>query len=409
MRLSLLYIPLILLLSCGETEVSDHQHALHFGPGQEDDIRRAFIQIEDSTEIVFDAGTYRFEKLSLKGKLKKVTLRGAGQDQTIFDFSTQDQGGEGLRIDYVEDLEISGMTFQESPGDLLKMTECSNVLIKDVGTIWAGEPDSANGGYGIYPVLCHDVTIENSYARGASDAGIYVGQTVGAIVRNCKAEYNVAGIEIENTKDAQVYDNESCHNTGGLLIFDLPGLKYDGENTVAYNNYIHDNNHRNFARSSNSVSGVGNVPPGTGVMILRTSNLEVKENRIENNNTMSLGILSYVTVDPNILATKPDWDPVPRNIKIHGNDISKADAFPKDAYIHNGAQQIIQLQEGLVAAGSPMTSIAPILYDGITMAEGTNPANICIDEEGDGFLNMDAGANFANPSYDVSPFICDPE
>lgn len=405
-----LFLILIAFLgACAEQDTSEFSHSYTFAPGDEQEIRKALIQIKDSTEITFAAGTYSFEKLSIKGKLDKITLRGAGQGETILDFSRQTAGGEGMRIDYVNDLRISGITFQESTGDLLKMTECKNVMLHDVGTVWEGEPDSLNGGYGIYPVLCEDVVIDQCYARGASDAGIYVGQTLGAIVRYSKAEYNVAGIEIENTQDAEVYENESCHNTGGFLVFDLPGLKYDGNNTVAYNNHFHNNNYRNFARASNSVSGVGNVPPGTGVMILRTSNVELRDNKIENNNTMSVGIISYLVVDPSITTTKPDWDPIPKNIRIHGNDIQKQDAFPESAYAHEGAMTFIKLQEGLKMAGSPYPSIPEILYDGIAFEDGDNPSNICIDQEESSFLNMDAGNDFASPSFEVTPFLCDVE
>ena len=42
------------------------------------------------------------------------------------------------------------------------------------------------------------------------------------IVRNSLAEYNVAGIEIENSSFADVYDNTTKNNTGGILVFDLP-------------------------------------------------------------------------------------------------------------------------------------------------------------------------------------------
>ena len=35
---------------------------------------------------------------------------------------------------------------------------------------------------------------------------------------------NVAGIEIENSTDSEVYGNTATHNTGGILIFDLPDL-----------------------------------------------------------------------------------------------------------------------------------------------------------------------------------------
>ena len=64
--------------------------------------------------------------------------------------------------------------------------------------------------------------------RGASDAGIYVGQSKNIVVKRSKAEFNVAGIEIENSMNADVHDNLSTHNAGGILIFDLPNLPQQG-------------------------------------------------------------------------------------------------------------------------------------------------------------------------------------
>ena len=49
--------------------------------------------------------------------------------------------------------------------------------------------------------------IEHCIAIGASDAGIYVGQSNNIIVRNCEAFQNVAGIEIENSIKADVHSN----------------------------------------------------------------------------------------------------------------------------------------------------------------------------------------------------------
>src|SRR5699024_2527168 len=92
----------------------------------------------------------------------------------------------------------------------------------DVATVWEGEPDSANGAYGLYPVESANVLIEDSYVRGSADAGVYVGQSDRIVVRNNIAEWNVAGMEIENSTNADMYSNIARHNTGGLLVFDLP-------------------------------------------------------------------------------------------------------------------------------------------------------------------------------------------
>jgi parallel beta-helix repeat protein len=64
---------------------------------------------------------------------------------------------------------------------------------------WTNGPDENNGAYGLYPVQSSNVLIEESVVIGASDAGIYVGQSNNIIVRNSRVEFNVAGIEIENS------------------------------------------------------------------------------------------------------------------------------------------------------------------------------------------------------------------
>ena len=62
-----------------------------------------------------------------------------------------------------------------------------------------------------------NVLIDGCVAIGASDAGIYVGQSQNIIVKNSIAQYNVAGIEIENSFYADVFDNLTSH-TGGILV-----------------------------------------------------------------------------------------------------------------------------------------------------------------------------------------------
>ena len=66
------------------------------------------------------------------------------------------------------------------------------------------------------------------------------------IVRRNRAEYNVAGIEIENTIDADVYENVATNNTGGILVFNMPNLPQVGERTRVFNNTVIDNNTENF-------------------------------------------------------------------------------------------------------------------------------------------------------------------
>jgi parallel beta-helix repeat protein len=209
-------------------------------------------------------------------------------------------------------------------GNAIKVLGARNVTFRDVRTEWTGPPKASNGAYGLYPVQCQNVLLENCRSYGASDAGLYVGQCHGVVVRGCRAERNVAGIEIENTVGADVYENVATNNTGGILVFDLPGLQVKaGRDVRVYQNKITLNNHVNFADPG---SIVASVPSGTGVMIMATDSVEVFENEIKGNETGSILILSYLAVEKRI--SDKSYDPIPELISIHDNKITEGGQNP---------------------------------------------------------------------------------
>ncbi|MFW5659023.1 MAG: parallel beta-helix domain-containing protein [Bacteroidota bacterium] len=252
--------------------------------------QEAMIDAEDGAIIELEAGTYTLDNtISLDGKTN-ITIRGAGRESTMLNFEGQ-SGAEGLKIDNCNNILMHDFQVLDTKGDGIKAKDCNGITFLRVGAEWSGDIDSTHGAYGLYPVLCTDVLMDDCYARGASDAGIYVGQSDRVIVRNSLAEYNVAGIEIENTLNADVYDNTARNNTGGLLIFDLPGLvQKNGAKIRCYRNTIIDNNTTNFAPAGNSV---GQVPPGTGSFILATKEVEFFDNQFLNNNVVSVAAISY--------------------------------------------------------------------------------------------------------------------
>lgn len=413
MKYSIPLLALALAAGCSAPEkqpADGYKQTLVFGPGEETKITEAFLTLTDSSAIELKAGTYKFNNLSLV-QLKHIRISGAGPDKTILDFSAQTQGGEGIRVAEVKGFTINGMTIRESKGDLLKVNKSEDVVIRDVHAIWQ-VADSTSGGYGIYPVLCSNVLVENCYAQGASDAGIYVGQSNKAIVRKSKAFKNVAGCEIENTTNAEVYDNEFYGNTAGFLVFDLPDLSQRGGQVKAYNNYIHDNNERNFAKSGSfgTTWGVGNAAPGCGVIIQATSDVEIYNNRIINNNSAAIAMVSGFFVDAKAgEKINASYFPVSQNIFIHDNTIEMADAFPEPVYHHHTGQVLVAIEKALGKR------IPPIVYDGIstnviTQEQKINPDSICIRQTGDNlFVNAD-GLNIGTakwkPGTDMQPFIC---
>ena len=356
-----------------------------------DEAQQAFIEVEKGFTIIFGEGTFSFTNtLSMDGK-DSIIIIGAGRDRTFLDFSGQTAGGDGVLVSNSTNIRFQDLTVQDSKGDALKARDCNTISFVNVATVWSGEPSVDNGAYGLYPVLCTEVYIDNCYAFGASDAGIYVGQSDQVIVKNSVAEGNVAGIEIENTTNADVFDNEAFDNTGGILVFDLPGLTQSGLNSRVFNNNIHDNNRPNFAPEGNIVA---NVPTGTGVMILSTKNVEIFNNTIDNNPFAGMLVTNFLIIndDPN----DPNYDPFPSGIFIHDNTYSNTDPVNTAAQPEL-IQQILFL---LLVSGIEQPQI---VMDGLLMGE--NP--VCIQEMDASFVNINAGdATFMSVTTDRSAQDC---
>ena len=93
---------------------------------------------------------------------------------------------------------------------------------------------------------------------------------------------------------------------------DLP--KKDGRHCRVFQNTVHANNHDNFAPKGNIVA---TVPPGTGIMIMASDQVEVFDNTIEKNQTAGLSIVSYLITDKPIKDEK--YDPFCEAIYVHDN------------------------------------------------------------------------------------------
>lgn len=357
------------------------------------------ILAEEGDTIEIPAGIHAVNGSLSMDEKKKVVIRGAGMDQTILSFKNQNDGAEGIRVTNSEDIAIMDMTVQDASGDCIKTMDVNGLRFLRVRVEWTGRPKKTNGAYGLYPVQCQNVLIDGCEAIGASDAGIYVGQSHQVIVRNCLAYNNVAGIEIENTTMADVYDCEAYKNTGGILVFDLPDLpKEAGGNVRVFRNYVHENNYRNFAPKGNIV---GTVPPGTGILILVTDGVEVFNNRIINNKTVGTGIISYFMTENPI--QDENYNPYPNSIYVHNNTYQRETGKPT-----------LKKKIGVLLFAKFKKDVPDILYDGILDKETLDDAGqvrpeymICIRDNGDAtFANLDAENNFENISRDLAPYDC---
>lgn len=388
---------LLLLASCSDDQTG--------GKGQssadsvfQTDLQRQLLEAKAGDVIEIPAGTYSLVT-GLSLAIDGVTIRGAGMDKSILSFKNQVASAEGLLVT-ASDFTIEDLAIEDAKGDALKVNEGKNIVIRRVRAEWTNGPDTANGAYGIYPVQAENVLIEGSVAIGASDAGIYVGQSRNVVVRNNHVEFNVAGIEIENTVGADVYGNTATHNTGGILVFNRPDLEQEGHSTRIYNNQIIANNAGNFAPEGGAVAG---VPAGSGVLIQSNDRVEIFGNEIKDNKTANIIIFSYFSRgNAGRYEESKNFDPYPETIFIYDNSFSGG----------GNAPDTFELQALKMVRYGIGQSLPDILWDGFA-----NPAKselgrlmgeyaICVQNAGALVLNMDGPNNNENVTTDPIPYEC---
>ncbi len=322
------------------------------GPDAQTRLQAALIEAQPGDTVRLARG--RFELTAgLSLDVDRVTLRGENENDSVLSFTGQTSGAEGLLVTS-DDVTLRDFGVENTKGDGIKSKGADRIRYLDLRVGWAGPPRASNGAYGVYPVSSQDVLIDRVTVRGASDAGIYVGQSRNIVVRRSLVEFNVAGIEIENCYNADVYENVATHNAGGILVFDLPGLPQQGGHSIrVFRNEIQANDTPNFAPPGNIVAG---VPTGTGVIIMANTNVHVFENTIGENGTANVLISAY-----RLDISDANYNALPRDIVIRDNTFGRSGFAP--------AGDLAALKQ----AGVPLPDV---LWDGVTtFVGGGRPRN----------------------------------
>ncbi len=353
-------------------------------------LQQKLLDARPGDVIEVPEGTFRFDR-SLSLRVDNVTLRGRGMDKSILSFKGQKVGAEGLLVN-ANGFTLENLAIEDSKGDGFKISQCENVTVRGVRVEWTGGPSTSNGGYGLYPVLCRNVLIEDSVAIGASDSGIYVGQSRDVIVRNNRAERNVAGIEIENTINADVHDNQATGNTGGILVFNMPALTQQGDAIRVFRNKVVENNHDNFGAKGTPVAS---VPAGSGVVINSNDNIEIFDNDIAGNRTANIIVSSVYSTGYKDDKASGAFDPYPERIHVHGNRLSGGGDSPDR----------MDFKALKVAMYGLTGSFPDVLFDGYVNPRRAEGPQICLRGVS-GVLNADGPGGYKNPSKDARPYDC---
>ena len=318
--------------------------AVAAGPDAQERLQTALLDAKPGDVVQLAAGRYELtDGLSLD--VNDVTVQGAGADATVLSFKGQKGAGEGLLITS-DNVTVRDLAVEDTRGDGVKSKGSDQISFVNVRVEWTGGPNEKNGAYGVYPVSSTNVLIDKVVVKGASDAGIYVGQSKNIVVKRSRAEFNVAGIEIENSMNADVFDNVATRNTGGILVFDLPNLpQMGGHSTRLFRNKVVNNDTPNFAPKGNIVA---NVPVGTGVMIMANRNVHVFENEIDGNQSTGVMLVSYTEKFDD-----KTYNPLARDIVVRDNKMGRNGYDPK----FTGAEILAKAVGG---------TIPPIMWDGVT-------------------------------------------
>ncbi len=314
-----------------EETAEDAAAVLMPGPDAQEQIQEALIVAEPGDTVMLGAGVFELtDVLSLD--VDDVTLLGAGMDKTILSFKGQLAGGEGLLVTSDRTV-LKDFSIEDPKGDGIKAKGVDTISFLNVRAAWTQGLKDTNGAYGLYPVQSKNVLIDGSVAFGASDAGIYVGQSQNIIVRNSTAEYNVAGIEIENSYDADVYNNTAQHNSTGILVFDMPNLPQMGSRSIrVYQNKVINNDTDNFSPPG----GIVNIAPkGAGILVFSSRDVHIFENEVGNNQTSNILLVGYP-----VPYEDPNMNPLVREIYVYNNTLGKAGWAPNGPLAEEGAKAL---------------------------------------------------------------------
>lgn len=323
----------------GTPPPASNGRVFHMEPGPDVTTKalRAFIDARPNDVIEFACGFYEINQTLLLSHTEGVTIKGCGKDGTVLSFRKSQGNPVGILVDDARGIIVKDLTVADTDGDAFEMRNVDHGTFDGVRAYWSSGggrsapdpitrqnyqdgrlnvacttpairdpsvPENAllggttspdytvsdnSGRYGIYPVKSKNILITHSESIGASDAGIYVGQTDNTIIEHSRAAYNVFGFEIENVRHGEYRFNTAECNTGGFLVYDLDNLTRYGQRTVMHDNISRKNNTYNFT----SGGFVSNVPAGSGMVTLAYDGIDVYNNEFSDNNTAGIIHASY--------------------------------------------------------------------------------------------------------------------
>jgi parallel beta-helix repeat protein len=298
----------VLLLSTGLMWASQgraQDSVIYVRPG--DSLRDAVRNAPAGSTIIVAAGVYR-EALVVSQPNIRLIGAGASDDGTVL--SNEGVNAEtGITVmPGADNFQLAGFLvrgFNENGIRLSRVRDyrvTNNVFLN-------------NGEYAVFPVFSTGGVISNNIASGHMDASLYVGQSTGAVISHNKVFGNVIGIEVENSADCTVTENEAYNNALGILIVELPLLDVKTTNRVTVSkNLCYNNNNTEIERALEIF--IQAVPVGGGILVVAADSVTVSDN-------ITLGNRSFGIAIARLPELFDDFDPdlvhIADNSRVTGN------------------------------------------------------------------------------------------
>ena len=163
--------------------------------------------------------------------------------------------------------------------------------------------------------------MKKNVSYGSEDSALWVEASENVRVIKNDLHNSPTGLEVTISKKITIKKNDIHDNTIGIGLYPSVGggtavavpLSELGDWDVA-GNHVHDNNEPNTAPPG---SMSAELPPGGGILVLGVDNVDVTNNRIENNDFFGIAMIDYcfavdgtdfdcVTNPPEVTDTAPD-------------------------------------------------------------------------------------------------------
>jgi hypothetical protein len=162
-----------------------------------------------------------------------------------------------------------------------------------------------------------------------------------------------------------VYDNEAWDNTNGFLIVNLPGLvKKSTDRIKVYDNIARENNRENFGAAF-----AGDIPRGTGIIVMGTNATHVYDNQVSGHTGPGLLFASWPTfaVIGEIQTDDTVFDQYATAAYAHDNTFTGNGQNPQDVWV-----------DPLLG----FETIEDIVWDGMLETGATAKGVLCVKDNG---------------------------